>query len=388
MSQPARSRGSFFEDDFAGLAIADLDGVDDAGAVLGADDDAVEQDEDGQREVEIEQRLGGGELDDASLLIEAVEAAARSSVRRALRVSVCGESAGWQQQVWLADFFARAEGFAVSAAAAAASGDGVAVTTGTEHVEARSLAQGENGFGRFVHGVALDQAVAVDAVDGAAAGVEQAQVVVDLGGRGDGGAGIARGVLLLDGDGRSEAVDLVHVGLLDALEKLARVGGERLDVAALALGVDGVEGQRGLLPEPDTPLTTVSFPWGISQEMFFRLWVRAPRMMMASFKGKAPEKRMGGISVASERLRAQPAILYYRGGEKGVPVGNGKGRRSINGEIANREMAQHGAVQATCTGPDLEEQEGGTIQHAGSHGGAGPAASSSSSAPWERAGRS
>ena len=43
-----------------------------------------------------------------------------------------------------------------------------------------------------------------------------------------------------------------------------------------------------LLPEPDTPLTTVSLPWGISQERFFRLCVRAPRMTMASFKGKAP----------------------------------------------------------------------------------------------------
>ncbi len=57
--------------------------------------------------------------------------------------------------------------------------------------------------------------------------------------------GIAGGVLLLDGDGRGEAVDLVHVGLFDALQKLAGVGGERLDVTALSLGVDGVEGQRG-----------------------------------------------------------------------------------------------------------------------------------------------
>src|SRR3954453_3388113 len=38
-----------------------------------------------------------------------------------------------------------------------------------------------------------------------------------------------------------------------------------------------------LLPEPDTPLTTVSLPCGISQEMFFRLWVRAPRITIASF---------------------------------------------------------------------------------------------------------
>src|SRR5947209_6965938 len=48
-----------------------------------------------------------------------------------------------------------------------------------------------------------------------------------------------------------------------------------------------------LLPEPDTPLTTVSLPCGISQEMFLRLWVRAPRITIASFaevNENAPEK--------------------------------------------------------------------------------------------------
>lgn len=38
-------------------------------------------------------------------------------------------------------------------------------------------------------------------------------------------------------------------------------------------------------PEPETPETTVSFPWGIAQSMFFRLWVRAPRMMISSLNG-------------------------------------------------------------------------------------------------------
>ena len=50
-------------------------------------------------------------------------------------------------------------------------------------------------------------------------------------------------------------------------------------------------------PDPETPLITVSFPWGISQEMFFRLCVRAPRITIASLdkfkleevKTKAPE---------------------------------------------------------------------------------------------------
>jgi hypothetical protein len=39
---------------------------------------------------------------------------------------------------------------------------------------------------------------------------------------------------------------VVDVGLLHHLEELARVGREGLDVAALALGVDRVEGERGL----------------------------------------------------------------------------------------------------------------------------------------------
>ena len=111
-------------------------------------------------------------------------------------------------------------------------------------MEAGAFAEGEDGGCDFVYGVAADEAVAADAVDGAAAGVEQAHVVVDFGGGGDGGAGVAGRVFLLDGDGGGEAVDEVDVGFFDALEELAGVGGERLDVAALALGVDGVEGER------------------------------------------------------------------------------------------------------------------------------------------------
>ena len=34
------------------------------------------------------------------------------------------------------------------------------------------------------------------------------------------------------------------------------------------------------LPEPETPVTTVSWLCGIESEMFLRLWTRAPRMCM------------------------------------------------------------------------------------------------------------
>ena len=64
----------------------------------------------------------------------------------------------------------------------------------------------------LVDGVAADDATAVEAGDGAAAGVEEAEVVVDFGGGGDGGAGVAGLVFLLDGDGGGEAVHVVDVG--------------------------------------------------------------------------------------------------------------------------------------------------------------------------------
>src|ERR1035438_3757719 len=37
------------------------------------------------------------------------------------------------------------------------------------------------------------------------------------------------------------------------------------------------------LPDPETPVTTVSWLWGISKSIFLRLWTRAPRTTMLSF---------------------------------------------------------------------------------------------------------
>src|SRR5206468_5754198 len=79
--------------------------------------------------------------------------------------------------------------------------------------------------------------------------VEQAQVVVDLRDRPDGRARVPRGRLLVDRDRGREAVDRVDVGLLHHLQELPRVRRQRLDVAALSLRVDRVEG-KARLPGP------------------------------------------------------------------------------------------------------------------------------------------
>ena len=75
---------------------------------------------------------------------------------------------------------------------------------------------------------------------------QQPQVVVDLGDRADRRARVARGRLLVDRDRRRQPLDRVDVGLVHLAEELAGVRRQRLDVAALALGVDRVERQRRL----------------------------------------------------------------------------------------------------------------------------------------------
>src|SRR5262249_53909781 len=78
------------------------------------------------------------------------------------------------------------------------------------------------------------------------AGVEDAEVVVDLGDGSHGGARILGRRLLLDRDRRGQSLDRVDVRLLHLLQELASVGRQALDVSALALGVDRVERERGL----------------------------------------------------------------------------------------------------------------------------------------------
>jgi hypothetical protein len=80
----------------------------------------------------------------------------------------------------------------------------------------------------------------------AGAAEQQAQVVLDLGDRAHGRAGVVAGRLLVDRDRRRQALDRIDIGLVDLAQELARVGREALDVAALPLGKDRVEGQGAL----------------------------------------------------------------------------------------------------------------------------------------------
>src|SRR6185312_8830166 len=100
----------------------------------------------------------------------------------------------------------------------------------------------EDLFGRL----ARDLIAADGAVRYPNGGIEETQIVVNFGDGADGAAGAASGSFLVDGNRRTEAFDGVDVRPLHLIEKLARVGGECFDVAALSFGIDGVESERGL----------------------------------------------------------------------------------------------------------------------------------------------
>src|SRR5260370_18629909 len=76
------------------------------------------------------------------------------------------------------------------------------------------------------------------------AGVEQSEVVVDLGNGADGGARISRGGFLFDREGGGEGVDRIDFRLFHLLQDLPRVDGARLNASPLPFRIDSVEGRR------------------------------------------------------------------------------------------------------------------------------------------------
>jgi hypothetical protein len=117
---------------------------------------------------------------------------------------------------------------------------------GSKHLKARPLRQLEHLVDDLLGGLPGDGAAAVVTVGPADACKQQPQIVVDLGDCPYGRAWVARRRLLVDRDRGGKALDEVDVGLVHLTEELARIRRQRLDVAPLALGVDRIEGKRGL----------------------------------------------------------------------------------------------------------------------------------------------
>src|SRR6202158_6382452 len=95
---------------------------------------------------------------------------------------------------------------------------------------------------------------ALQAISAAGTRKEETHVIVNLSCSGHGRARVPRGIFLFNGDGGRDTGDFVDIGFFDTLETLPGICVERLDVAALPFGVDGVKCQARLPGTADTEI--------------------------------------------------------------------------------------------------------------------------------------
>ena len=228
-----------FENHFARLAISDLDRVDNARALVRRDDQTVHQPKHRHGEIDVQQRLRSRELKHLPVLKQPVEPAfAQIEQARLHRI---------RGQFRLDRSFLRAR-LLGALLFRILHGNCVRLNR-KEHIQPRPLAQSQQPLDNFVHRIFFHFLPAQQAVRAPDARKQQPQIIEDLRRRGDGRTRIARGVLLLDGHGRRDAIDHVDIRLLNPLQELPRIGGERLHIPPLPFGVDRIERKRGF-PRP------------------------------------------------------------------------------------------------------------------------------------------
>ena len=115
---------------------------------------------------------------------------------------------------------------------------------GGEEIQPCALLHLHDAVDHLADSLALDGQTGGGRIGNADTGPEQAHIVINLCHRAHGGARVARGGLLFNGNGWGQTVDMVHIGLVHQLQELPGVGGKALHIAALPFGIDGIEGER------------------------------------------------------------------------------------------------------------------------------------------------
>ena len=114
---------------------------------------------------------------------------------------------------------------------------------GREYLEPRALLHFENLVDDLLRSLAGNNLPTRRTMRRPCACIQQTEVVVHLGNRADCGPRVAVGRLLVDGHRRRQSLDEVHVRLVHLAEEHAGISGQRLDIPALPLGEDRVEGE-------------------------------------------------------------------------------------------------------------------------------------------------
>ena len=106
------------------------------------------------------------------------------------------------------------------------------------------LCQLANLLGDAVGIVAAHRLGALAAIQLAQTGVQQLDVIVQLRHGAHGTARVAHRVHLVNGNGGQDAFNAVDLGLVHAVQELARIGRKGFHIAPLPLCIQGIKGQR------------------------------------------------------------------------------------------------------------------------------------------------
>ena len=172
--------------------------------------------------------------------------------------------------------------------------------------------------------------------------------MVDLGDRGHRALAAAAAGALLDGHRRRDAEDRVHVGPRGRLHELPRVGVQRLEVAALALGEQDVEGERALAAAADAG----DHGERVARDAHVDVLAGCARgrggSRIASRRGGAPA-RVAGRGVGGRRAtrRRRPS----RSPRSAAPVW----LRSQRADLRRRAGADDLAARLAALGPEVDD---------------------------------
>ena len=117
---------------------------------------------------------------------------------------------------------------------------------GRHQLIAGSLRQQQDLIDHLVDALRLDRAAAFGAVGFTSPAEQKTQIILNLGDGAHRGTGVVTGGFLINRDRRRQALDGIHIGLVHLPQKLAGIGRQTFDVAALPLRKDRVEGERTL----------------------------------------------------------------------------------------------------------------------------------------------
>lgn len=113
-------------------------------------------------------------------------------------------------------------------------------------VKTWSSRQAHNGVDDLICGLSRDRLIALRAERHSEPGEKDPQEIVDFSHRPHCRAGISGRRVLLQGNGRRQALDLFHLGFVHLGQELSGVDRQGFHIPALALGIDDVKSQGGL----------------------------------------------------------------------------------------------------------------------------------------------